>query len=70
MFTSKANKIDLNKNLENTTFGEKYVGTKTIIVKTEKISDTEVIKDVFGTDGRLISHAHDIILPDGSIKRS
>ena len=69
-FLKNDNRINLNENLENSTFGEKIISNTNIVVKTEKISDVEIKKTAFDVDGRVLSSVNDIILPDGGLKRT
>lgn len=64
------NKIDLNDNLENSSFGVKYISNdKPIFIKSEKISEEQTKKMAFDKTGRLLANIHDELLPDNSIKR-
>ena len=64
------NKIYLSENLENSTFGQKFLSNIPIVIKIEKISEKEVKKYAFNMDGRLLLSVIDKVLDDGTIMRT
>ena len=63
-------RIDINKNLDNSTFGQKLLANTPIIIKVDKISENEVSKYAFSEEGKLLSNVNFERLSDGNIKRS
>ena len=68
-FLKKEKQIDLDRNIENSIFGVKYIGNSIIIIKIEKIYLNHYRKYVFTRDGRLLFYLEDNPLENGSLKR-
>lgn len=61
----------INKNLDNSTFGMKYISNNNyIIIKTEKENDYITHKTAFTKEGRFITELTDTLLEKGVLKRS
>lgn len=63
-------RIDLNDNVDNSRFGQKFIDKERIVMKIEKLSELEVKKYAFSLDGKLLGSTKDELLSDGRLKRS